>query len=50
MYSRQRETIEHYRAQVRAYLDMTGTKCGLIVLVTSGKVIAVNLSPTGVTA
>jgi hypothetical protein len=34
-------TIEHYRAQVRAYLDMTGTERGLIVMVTSGQTIEV---------
>ena len=32
------ETLEHYRAQVRAYLDMTGAERGLIVAVTSGTV------------
>ena len=42
------ETIEHYRAQVRNYLDMTGTKHGLIVLVTSGLVLQV--SPSSVSA
>lgn len=35
------EIIDHYRAQVRAYLDMTGAPRGLIVMVSSGKVIAV---------
>ena len=35
------ETLNHYRAQVRAYLDMTETDRGLIVLVTTGQVIAV---------
>lgn len=35
------ETIGHYRAQVRAYLEMTGAKRGLIILVTSGQVITV---------
>jgi exodeoxyribonuclease-5 len=35
------ESLEHYRAQVRAYLDMTETQCGLIVFVTSGVVVAV---------
>ena len=35
------ETLNHYRAQVRAYLGMTGTDRGLIVLVTTGQVIAV---------
>lgn len=35
------ETLEHYRAQVRAYLNMTETERGLIILVTSGLVIPV---------
>ena len=35
------ETLDHYRAQVRAYLDMTGAERGLIVLMTSGTVITV---------
>ena len=35
------ETLEHYRAQVRAYLDMTGAHLGLIVAVTSGTVTQV---------
>ena len=35
------ETLEHYRAQVRAYLDMTGAERGLIVAVTSGTIILV---------
>ena len=35
------ESLEHYHAQVRAYLDMTGTKRGLIVAVTSGTVYPV---------
>ncbi len=34
-------TLDHYRAQVRAYLDMTGAERGLIVLMTSGNVIPV---------
>jgi exodeoxyribonuclease-5 len=34
-------TLDHYRAQVRAYLDMTGAARGLIVLMTSGVVIPV---------
>ena len=33
--------IDHYRAQVRAYLDMTGANRGLIVLATTGMVISV---------
>lgn len=39
------ETVNHYRAQVRAYLDMTGAARGLIVLVTTGEIIAVTPSP-----
>ena len=35
------QTLDHYRAQVRAYLDMTGTERGLIVLMTTGTVISV---------
>ena len=35
------ETLDHYRAQVRAYLDMTGAERGLIVAVTPGAVIPV---------
>jgi exodeoxyribonuclease-5 len=34
-------TLDHYRAQVWAYLDMTGAERGLIVLMTSGAVIPV---------
>ena len=30
------ESLEHYRAQVRAYLDMTGAERGMVVCVTSG--------------
>ena len=36
------ETLEHYRAQVRAYLEMTGAERGFIVVVTSGIVISVD--------
>jgi exodeoxyribonuclease-5 len=35
------ETVDHYRAQVRNYLDMTGAERGLIVLVTTGQVLTV---------
>ncbi|WP_210236610.1 UvrD-helicase domain-containing protein [Arenibacterium halophilum] len=35
------ETLDHYWAQVRAYLDMTGAERGLIVLMTDGTVITV---------
>jgi ATP-dependent exoDNAse (exonuclease V) beta subunit len=34
-------TLKHYRSQVRAYLDMTGAKLGLIVLMTSGQTLEV---------
>jgi exodeoxyribonuclease-5 len=34
-------TLDNYRAQVRAYLDMTGAERGLIVLMTSGTIIPV---------
>ena len=34
--------LDHYRAQVRAYLDITGATRGLIVLMTSGTVISVS--------
>ena len=44
------ETIDHYRAQVRNYLDMTGTERGLIVLVTTGDIIAVTPSPIAAVA
>jgi hypothetical protein len=44
------ETRNHYRAQVRAYLDMTGTDHGLIVLVTTGQVIAVAPTPAPLAA
>ena len=30
------ETLDHYRAQVRAYLDMTGAERGLVVCMTPG--------------
>ena len=35
------ESLRHYRAQVHAYLEMTGTERGLIVCVTPGTVIPV---------
>lgn len=35
------QTLDHYRAQVRAYIDMTGAERGLIVLMTTGLVISV---------
>ncbi len=35
------ETVEHYRAQLRAYLEMTGANRGLIVSLTSGSVVHV---------
>ena len=39
-----KETIDHYRAQVRTYLDMVGAQRGLIVLVTPGTVLPVTPS------
>ena len=35
------EMLEHYRSQVRAYLDITDSERGLIVLATTGRVISV---------
>ncbi len=34
--------LDHYRAQVRAYLDITGATPGLIVLMASGTVVSVS--------
>ncbi|MDA9433698.1 UvrD-helicase domain-containing protein [Bradyrhizobium sp. CCBAU 51627] len=39
------QSIEHYRSQVRAYLDVTGAERGLIVMMTSGAIITVMPSP-----
>jgi len=39
------KTIDHYRAQVRAYLDVTKAERGLIVLMTTGAVISVSPTP-----
>ena len=36
------ETLDHYKRQVRNYLEITGTPRGLIVLVTSGDIITVS--------
>ena len=36
------ETVEHYRAQARVYLEATGAERGLVVLVTNGIVVSVN--------
>ncbi|KKN30982.1 hypothetical protein LCGC14_0828490 [marine sediment metagenome] len=44
------QTVEHYRMQVRAYLDMTGAELGLIVLMTSGRVVAVTPTPKPIAA
>ena len=44
------QTIDHYRAQVRAYLDMTGAERGMIVLMTAGAVITVSPSAVTMTA
>jgi len=40
------QTVEHYRAQVRNYLTMSGAQKGLIVMVTSGRVIVVEAACT----
>jgi exodeoxyribonuclease-5 len=39
------DSLNHYCAQVQAYLDMTGADRGLIVLVTTGQVITVAPTP-----
>ena len=44
------ETLEHYCAQVRAYLDMTKTERGLVVAMTSGTVIPVRQTESAVEA
>ncbi|MCP8891499.1 UvrD-helicase domain-containing protein [Sphingomonas faeni] len=44
------QTLKHYRAQVRAYLDVTGATRGLIVLMTSGTVVAVTPTPQAIDA
>ena len=45
-----RETLEHYRAQVLSYLDMTRAERGIIVLATSGTVIPVGRASPAVAA
>jgi ATP-dependent exoDNAse (exonuclease V) beta subunit len=37
------EVVDHYKSQVRAYLEMTGTPRGLIVFATTGAVYEVSL-------
>lgn len=44
------QTIEHYRSQVRAYVDMTGAERALIVMMTTGIVIDVSPSTQAMTA
>jgi hypothetical protein len=44
------ETLEHYRAQVLSYLDMTRAERGIIVLATSGTVIPVGRARPAVAA
>ena len=34
--------LEHYRTQVRGYLDITGAKLGLVVAATAGTIIQVS--------
>ena len=44
------ETIQQYRAQLQAYLDMTGVERGLLVAVTTGQVFTVQrTSPSAAT-
>ena len=40
------ETLEHYRAQIRVYLEATGAERGLVILVTNGIVVSVNREQT----
>ncbi|WIM13828.1 UvrD-helicase domain-containing protein [Enhydrobacter sp.] len=44
------KTLDHYRSQVRAYLDMTGAERGLIVLMTTGTIITVSPSAQAMAA
>ena len=44
------QTIEHYRSQVRAYLDMTGAEQGLIVMMSTGTVTVVTPKPPAIAA
>jgi exodeoxyribonuclease-5 len=44
------QTLDHYRSQVRAYLDMTGADRGLIVLMTTGAIITVSPSAQAMAA
>jgi len=44
------QTLDHYRSQVRAYLDMTGAERGLIVLMTTGAIITVSPSDRAMAA
>jgi exodeoxyribonuclease-5 len=44
------ETVDHYRAQVRAYLDMTSAARGMIVMLTTGLIHPVTPSGVGIQA
>jgi exodeoxyribonuclease-5 len=44
------QALDHYRSQVRAYLDMTGADQGLIILMTSATVITVSPSLSAMAA
>jgi ATP-dependent exoDNAse (exonuclease V) beta subunit len=44
------ETVDHYRAQVRAYLDMTSAARGMIVMLTTGLIHPVTPSGVGIRA
>lgn len=43
-------TLDHYQTQVRDYLDMTGAKRGLVILMTIGTVITVSPSNPATTS
>ena len=36
------ETVEHYRGQVRVYLEVSCAERGLVIFVTNGTVVSVN--------
>lgn len=45
MRSKSPETVSHYKAQVRSYLDMTGAPKGFVGFATTGAVHEVSPSP-----
>lgn len=44
------EAVDHYHAQVRRYLELTGVGMGLVVFVTTGRVLTVRAPPASKTA